>query len=419
MSNEDKDQTLITKDEKEQWYKVLHGEIEPTSDDNNHVNAAKIRAYLLARDEAKALNSVADELFTTISDEEARVIYRRTVEEARRRAGTPWKNMIKTYGVGILIGGLSAYALLLTFGAKFDQSPHIEIPDQSHLNFSDYPALTVDQDIGPLPNMVLIPGGVTTIGCSKGWDDAPGGCRPTEFPPHEVTIKPFLISQHEVTYGQFRQFVAATGYETDAEMKNRGCVHEDTSQPGNPFVMNPDLTWESPGYEQNDGYPVSCVSWHDAQNYVAWLSKETQKNYRLPSEAEWEHAARGGKATAYFWGSVASNNQANYKGVSGKDQWMFAAPSGQFPANKFSVQDTSGNLWEWVQDCWHPTYNGAPNDGSVREACSDDRIKVRRGGAWDMSGASVRAAIRSKGTLHDRSNLYGFRVASDWENPDE
>ncbi|MGB1311932.1 MAG: formylglycine-generating enzyme family protein, partial [Leucothrix sp.] len=183
-----------------------------------------------------------------------------------------------------------------------------------------------------------------------------------------------------------------------------------------PFVMNVELNWRNPGYEQNNGYPVTCLSWQDAQEYVAWLSKETHIAHRLPSEAEWEYVARSGQSTAYFWGSEASNDQANYGGKKGKDQWDFAAPVGRFPANKFSIQDTSGNLWEWVQDCWHPTYHGAPNDGSAWEEKCHSNEKVRRGGGWDANAAGIRSAIRSPGAENDRSNLYGFRVARDWQN---
>ena len=420
MANKEHDPTLIPKDDETQWYDVLHGELAPSDNNENHIDAAKIRRYLMARDEATAISTVDAECLNTISEEEARVIYARAVDEAKRRSGNRWLEVLKTYGVGILIGGLSASVLFLIYGKRVDTpNSQTSLADQSDLNYSDFPALKFSEKPGALPNMLLIPGGVTSIGCSKGWDDVPGGCRPTEFPAHSVTIKPFLISQHEVTYGQFRKFITATAYITDAEKENRGCVHEDTSNPGSPFVMNPKLNWQAPGYEQNDRYPVTCISWHDAQNYIAWLNKETKATYRLPTEAEWEHAARGGKTTAYFWGSVASNNQANYAGTGGKDKWNYAAPVGQFPANKFSVQDTSGNVWEWVQDCWNNTYTGAPQDGSSWENCSDRNVRVRRGGAWDINGAGVRSAIRSKGSINDRSNLYGFRVARDWQKPEQ
>jgi formylglycine-generating enzyme required for sulfatase activity len=418
MSEKEPKQTLIQKEEDEQWRKVLHAEIPPEAGNENQINAAKIRSYLLARDEALAVSRGDDTRdLETITAEEARVIYRQVTEEIRRRGHNVWLDYLRTYGVGFLIGGLVAIVAFLGFfrepGSLVAPSP--VLPDG--LNFSDYPIMKVNEEPGLFPNMLLIPGGRTIIGCSKGWDDAAGGCRPNEFPPHPVSIDTFEIAQHEVTVGQFAEFVKRTGYLTDAEKRGRGCVHEDLSLPGHPFVMNEALTWKSPGYPQNNAYPVTCVSWHDAQRYVEWLSKETATVYRLPSESEWEHAARGGQLTAYFWGSVASSDQANYKGVAGKDKWKFASPVGQFPANKYSVQDTSGNLWEWVQDCFNTTYQRAPDDGSARREadCKDPNNRVRRGGAWDANTAGIRSANRSPGFKNDRSNLYGFRVARDWQ----
>jgi len=410
-------QTLLPKENEKQWFEVLHGESPAVDDNDTQVNALKIRNYLIARDEAIAADIAVDSGgLDTISAEEARVIYRQAKDESRRRQRV---RFFKTYGLGALIGALCATVatVFVVETVKPPISPALpNLPVDASLNFSDYPALKFNEEIGPFPNMLLIPGGVTSIGCAKGWDDVSGGCRPSEFPSHAVTIDTFEISQHEVTYAQFRQFIESSGYVTDAEKNNRGCVHEDMDAPGTPFVMNPKLTWKTPGYEQTDGHPVTCVSWHDAQQYVAWLSAETKTPYRLPTEVEWERAARGGQATAYFWGSKASNNQANYSGVGGKDQWPTVAPVGQFPANKYYVQDTSGNLWEWVEDCWHTTYHNAPTDGKAWEAgCENPSVRVRRGGSWDMNGAGMRSAIRSPGSQHDRSNLYGFRVARDWQ----
>ena len=173
------------------------------------------------------------------------------------------------------------------------------------------------------------------------------------------------------------------------------------------------LFWKLPGTCPCDLISNRCS---DAQNYVSWLADTTKTAYGLPTEAEWERAARGGQSTAYFWGSVASHDHANYGGVGGKDRWDFASPVGQLPANKYSVQGTAGNLWEWVQDCWHDTYYNAPTDGSAWvNDCKNNNIKVRRGGAWDAKPAGIRSAIRSQGPINDRSNLYGFRVARDWQ----
>jgi formylglycine-generating enzyme required for sulfatase activity len=419
-TKKDSDQTLILKDSDEQWRKVFHGEI-ATTDDDEPMSAQVIRDYLIVRDEAIALNSIAKaEDLNTISEGEARVIYREAREEINRRSKNGKLELFKNYGVGALIGVLCSTTVY--FYLTRQENISTTAPQESatdSLNFSDYQVMTFEETPGVLPNMLLIPGGTFNMGCSKGWDDAAGGCRPSEFPPHAVSVKTFEIAQHEVTVGQFRHFIERSEYITDAEKENRGCVHEDLAAPGRPFVMNPELTWSNPGYEQNDSFPVSCVSWHDAQNYISWLNKETNSAYRLPTETEWEYAARGKQSTAYFWGSEASSNQANYDGVNGKDQWKFAAPVGQFPANKFSVQDTSGNLWEWVEDCWHDTYQGAPTDGRAwNDGCTSIGDRTRRGGAWDANTVGIRSANRSPGGENDRSNLYGFRVARDWQKPE-
>jgi len=417
MSNEDSQQTLILKGDEEQWRKALHGEIVVHDDQGQPVSAETIRQYLIARDEAIAVNEIveADDL-STFSEEEARVIFQNASKEIHRRGKNTGVEFLKTYGVGMLIGGLSVAVLFLGLLKGPDAPKAPERIVDSGLNHSDYRPAKLYEMPKPYPNMLLIAGGTFSLGCEKGWDDVPGGCRPNEFPSHPVTVGTFEISQHEVTVGQFKKFTDSTGYLTDAEKEGKGCVHRDLIAPGHPFVMNKTFSWRNPGYEQNEGYPVACVSWHDAQAYVAWLSKETNTPFRLPTEAEWEYAARGRVSTAYYWGSVASHNQANYSGIGGQDNWAFAAPVGHFPANEFSVQDTSGNLWEWVQDCWHETYDNAPSDGSAWESdCDKSSARVRRGGAWDGNVNSIRSAIRSPGGDRDRSNLYGFRVARDWQ----
>lgn len=421
MSNEELEQKLIPKNADEQWRKVVHGEIAVVDDNEEHVDAAVIRDYLMLRDEAIAVESVPEtDPLNEISKEDARIIYLNAKQEINLRGKNTWVEFLKTYGVAAVIGGLSVAVLFLGLKPN-SNSPTLNPPvsvAEDGLNYSDYKIMKFNELPGPFPNMVLVAGGTISIGCVKGWDDAPGGCRPTEFPPFDVNIKTFEMSQHEVTVGQFAKFVESTDYVTDAEQEGKGCVHKDLSAAGHPFVMNSALNWRTPGYEQNDGYPVSCVSWHDAKSYVNWLASHTKTGYRLPTEAEWEYAARGRKSTAYHWGSEASHDQANYGGVGGKDEWEFASPVGRFPANKFSVQDTSGNLWEWVQDCWHATYTNAPNDGSAWEQdCDNTGTRVRRGGAWDANVNGIRSAIRSMGPEHDRSNLYGFRVARDWQKP--
>lgn len=421
MSNEDAGQTLIPKDDEAQWRKVLHGEMVSAEDDDTQLDAAAIRSYLIARDEAIAVTGIVEvDDLNTISEEEARVFYHNASKEIRARGKSARLEALKKYGAVFLIGGLSATVLFLLLKDDSNLPPAPQQTVDESLNYSDYKVIQLKEFPGLLPNMLLIPGGSYRAGCTTGWDDVPGGCRPSEFPSHTVNVKTFEMGQHEVTVGQFKHFIEKTQYATDAEKEGKGCVHQDVAADGRPWVMNTELSWKSPGYEQDDHYPVVCVSWSDAQAYVKWLSDETKTTYRLPSEAEWEYTARGGRSTAYFWGSGASHNQANYQGVGGQDIWQFAAPVGSFPANKFRVQDTAGNVWEWVQDCWHKSYDSAPTDGTnwIKD-CSGVNSRVRRGGAWDGSASGIRSAIRSPGAKFDRSNLYGFRVARDWQKKNQ
>jgi len=419
-TEKDPEQILIPKDADEQWRKAYHGEIAIVEGNEAQVDADNMRKYLIARDEANALSQVSEtDDLTTISEAEAREIYIQARKEINSRGKNTWLEFLKTYGTAALIGGLSVAVLFLVYrDTSNPPDSQFKPAIEEGLNYSDYKIMNSDEMPRLFPNMLLVSGGSITIGCVKGWDDVAGGCRTNEFPPRTVNIKTFEISQHEVTVGQFAKFVESTGYATDAEKKGKGCVHKDVSAAGQPFVMNTELNWRNPGYEQNEGYPVSCVSWRDAKSYVDWLSSETKTDYRLPTEAEWEYAARGKNSTAYHWGSEASHSQANYGGVGAKDEWEFASPVGRFPANDFSIQDTSGNLWEWVEDCWHETFSKAPTDGSAWVTdCHNSGARVRRGGGWDAPVNGIRSATRSSGGEHDRSNLYGFRVARDWQKP--
>ncbi len=300
MTRKNPDQALIPKDDEEQWRKVLHGELSPAQGNETHIDAVKIRNYLITKDEALAVHNTDHADLNTVSSAEAKIIYQRAVEEIRLRGKKPWLDAVKAYGIAALIGGLcTAIGFLLYFRPSAAPAP-ISFSTHSDLNFSDYVILESKEKPGVFPNMLLIPDGITQMGCSTGWDDVVGGCRSNEYPAHPVTIRPFEISQHEVTYSQFKKFTEDTGFVTEAEIENRGCVHKDTNTPGQPFVMNPELNWRNPGYEQNDNFPVTCISWVDTQEYIAWLNEKTGEAYRLPTEAEWEHAARGGKATAYF-----------------------------------------------------------------------------------------------------------------------
>jgi formylglycine-generating enzyme required for sulfatase activity len=162
--------------------------------------------------------------------------------------------------------------------------------------------------------------------------------------------------------------------------------------------------------------PVEEVSWDDIQGFIQKLNAKTGQKYRLPSESEWEYAARGGTTTEYPWGNNASHDYANYgtddccEGkAEGRDQWVNTAPVGKFPANGFGLHDMHGNVWEWTQDCYHDSYKGAPQDGSAWESDSCAK-RVLRGGGWLNRPASLRSAIRVRSSASDRSSNLGFRL---------
>ncbi|PWQ94463.1 formylglycine-generating enzyme family protein [Leucothrix arctica] len=417
MSEKDSKQTLITKEDDQEWAKILHGEMTPDSDNDTHSEALLVRNYLIARDEVVALKevAVADDL-NVLSAEEAKVVYQQASKQIHIRAATPFDRLKRAF-VPAAIGALFLAVVILALPDKYksflgDSSVDASRASVAQMAGLDYSGYKPVDGAGDYPNMLLIHSGKFTMGCTTGWDDTVG-CRANEFPPHEVSVKTFELAQHEVTVRQFEKFVDATGYLTYAEQESRGCVHRDLKAEGHPFVMAPEINWRNPGFPQEGQHPVTCISWSDAQAYIAWLSEEQGREYRLPSEAEWEYAARGGKAYAYFWGAEANPLSANYG--SGDEGSQFTTVVGKYPANAFSLHDMSGNLWEWVQDCWHKKYDGAPTNGDAWvDNCNGSGKYTRRGGAWDAPPQGIRSAIRSAGAKTDRSVFYGFRVAHDY-----
>jgi formylglycine-generating enzyme required for sulfatase activity len=205
-----------------------------------------------------------------------------------------------------------------------------------------------------------------------------------ERPVHRVTIaRPFAIGRSEVTFDQWDDCVAGGGcsFKPDDRGWGRGTR------------------------------PVINVSWNDARQYVDWLSATTGKRYRLPSEAEWEYAARGGTRTAYWWGAAAGIDRANCHGC-GSGGPSATTPAGTFPGNPFGLVDMAGNAAEWVEDCWHDGFKGAPADGSawVEPACQE---RVLRGGSFANDATYVRAASRFHYDADVRYYANGFRVARD------
>jgi formylglycine-generating enzyme required for sulfatase activity len=231
----------------------------------------------------------------------------------------------------------------------------------------------VFQDCSNCPPMIEVPVGSFQMG-NRGEDS-------TEQPVHEVALKNrFAIGIREVTYGEWMACV-----------KDQGCKHA------------PELT------STTDQSPMRDVSWADAVQYVGWLKKTTQKPYRLPTEAEWEYAARANSSTRYWWGNDGPL-YANCKGCGG--EWNRDAPvkAASYPPNPFGLYDMNGSVWEWVSDCWHSNYKGAPNDGRSWETPGCQQ-RVLRGGSWRDDPKLVSSFSRFYYDADIRYIANGFRVA--------
>ena len=263
----------------------------------------------------------------------------------------------------------------------------------------------VFRDCAGCPEMAVVPAGSFTMGSPEN----EVGRNKNEGPQHHVTIpQPFAVGRHEVTREEFTRFVAATGHSTDDS-----CWIWENGR----WKSRSNRGWRNPGFTQTKRDPVVCVSWHDAKAYVRWLSSKTGRRYRLLSEAEWEYAARAGTAGPFHFGSTISTDQANYHGnyVYGSGaKGLFrkkTVPVGSYPANAFGLHDMHGNVWEWVEDCWHASYDGAPSDGGAWTSGGNCGRRVLRGGSWVDVPGNLRAAVRVRDSAGDRNSNYGFRVA--------
>ncbi len=254
-------------------------------------------------------------------------------------------------------------------------------------------------------------------------------CKP-EHPQHRVRItRPFYLGTYHVTRGQFRRFVADTGYKTDAEK-----YKNDMTWAFNPETRDFDIkegySWRKVGFEQTDEHPVVCVSWNDAVAFCKWLSRKEGKTYRLPTEAEWEYACRAGTKTRYYSGDdpetlakVGNIADAALKGkfpkastIKASDGYVFTSPVGKFKANAFELYDMHGNAWQWCADWYDEEYyaKSPANDpgGPVNEDPDNTLSEhVLRGGCWVFGPTVARSAFRVGGPPELRGYGTGFRVA--------
>ena len=226
------------------------------------------------------------------------------------------------------------------------------------------------------PEMVIIPAGSFRMG------DLSGKERENERPVHTVHFaKAFAIGRYTVTFDEYDFYAKSVGVSL-------------------PY----DHGW---GWVRR---PVINVSWEEAAAYASWLAEQTGKAYRLPSEAEWEYAARAGTETDYWWGGKIGSNRANCADSGSQWSGKQTALVGSFTPNPWGLHDTVGNVWEWVQDPWHGNYQGAPTDGSVWQQGGDWRWRVARGGSWGSLRCNARAAFRGPDHPDDPDNDIGFRL---------
>ncbi|GAB1544159.1 hypothetical protein NUACC21_68350 [Scytonema sp. NUACC21] len=263
-----------------------------------------------------------------------------------------------------------------------DSSPEIKINRRSGQARFFVEKLPFDVNL----EMVEIPGGTFRMGASETEE----GSLDYERPRHQVTVQPFFMGKYAVTQEQWEK-VADFLPKVNRELKPH------------------------PSYFKGENRPVECVSWYDVEEFCARLSKHTGKEYRLPSEAEWEYACRAGTATPFHFGETITTQLANYdgnytygSGLKGEYREQ-STPVGSFPPNAFGLYDMHGNVWEWCADSWHDSYEGAPADGRVW-LNNNDNNRLLRGGSWYNLPVICRSASRDNPPKLGSSYVIGFRV---------
>lgn len=251
--------------------------------------------------------------------------------------------------------------------------------------------LSAFKECAACPEMVILPAGEFVMGSPE--DEANRLAQ--EGPTRAVKVARFAIARTEVTFDQW-----------DACVADGGCRDFTPADRGDGRI----------------GYPAYNLSWNDAQAYVVWLNRQVPgAPYRLPTEAEWEYAARAGTATAYYWGDAPDRAFANMGrevccigAAEGPDEWVGAAPAASFQPNAFGLHDMAGNVWEWVEDLYRKDYDGAPTDGSEWTTDSKGGVQGRRtlrGGSYKDRPWQVRSAMRVSNDPDWRLDIYGFRPA--------
>jgi len=282
----------------------------------------------------------------------------------------------------------------------------------------------VIRDCRNCPKMIALRGGEFLLGSPN----TEPGRYANEGPQRQVRVDAFAIGQTEVSRAQFAEFVKSTGRDMSGGCYTPGDLADLLSD------LDPGASWRDPKFKQTGRHPVVCVSWHDAKAYAAWLSAKTGHRYRLPTEAEWEFAARAGTSSAYYWGDRGDRECSHMNGgdlsigdrfpllaqrtreefdkgernsvlIQCRDGSVFTAAVGSYGANAFGLYDMAGNVWEWVEDC-----GDLPNYAAAPAGAAECRRRRTRGGSWDDWPVDLRSAVRKRLEPAFRRNDMGFRL---------
>lgn len=297
-------------------------------------------------------------------------------------------------------------------------------------------AAAVIQDCATCPEMVPLPTGTFMLGASarEGVElGLPAEFAAREQPRRRIVIdRSIAFSRYEITRAQFAAFVAASGYTPEP-----GCWH----YVGTEWLFDAARSWRDTQLDQADDHPVTCVNWQDAAAYARWLSQETGQSYRLPSEAEWEYAARAGTEgpwwfgsnrteicryvnlgdqdteTRFRWTGLPTRLRIEWNPEDCHDGFATTSPVDAKPPNAFGLYGLLGNVMEWVEDCWHDDYSAGPTDQAARVSSGDCSQRVMRGQGWLAIAGSARASFRRKMASTDRRFTFGIRVVRDRVEP--
>jgi sulfatase modifying factor 1 len=290
------------------------------------------------------------------------------------------------------------------------------------------------RDCSECPVMVPIPPGSFVMGVASDEEERENVLpqfRGWSAPQHLVTFREsFAIGKYDITRNEFADFVRESSYRTGDTCWN---TVDNAQLRRNEMREVAQQNWAKPGFPQTGKDPVVCVSWNDAKAYVDWLSSKTHRKYRLPTEAEWEYAARAGTEGARYWGD-SQDNACAYANVSGLsrlgttkypiskdrffacwDSYRFTSPVDAFPPNPFGIHDVLGNVAQWVEDCWNQGYVGAPTDGSAWLS-GECRGRPIRGATWNNPPNVVHVGNRAWLGVGMRMGTIGFRVAGPVDN---